>query len=399
MMDKELFIGIWQAPPATDENYKLLADCGINSVFLNGDYTENLEDRTKAVAFAKKYGIEIVLEGRNKLDGSEILESPLKESETVTTFNIFDEPLYSHEQPLRELASKVKAEYPDKRVYINLNPSYAPNDEIMSNYPKYVETFAKLVREIDGEGGWLSMDHYPLRRTMEHEFYLHEDWFTDVETTVTVAKKYALKPHFFIQSMAYGGIISWWNDRTPTEEDLRLQIYMYLAHGAKGFSHFCYQTPTTDEFFERQSGLFDKGAPTERWHYAQKIHGELKCFEKELVSMEWQECRRIDSTVDEPKALFNSQSGKSFNGYATLESVEADARCLLGCFTGKDGKEGFMLVNVMDSSKNKSVDVKMSFKKPTQCKVYRKGECSLESFDASANITLGVGVGIFMIEE
>ena len=398
-MDQELFIGIWQAPPATDENYKLLADCGINAVFLNGDYTENLEDQAKAVAFAEKYGIEIVLEGRNKLDGSTILESPLTGKETVTTFNIFDEPLYDHEQPLRALASKVKAAYPNKRVYINLNPSYAPNDAIMSDYPKYVDTFAKLVREIDGENGWLSIDYYPLRRTMEHEFYLHDPWFTDVETAVKTAKKYSLKPHFFIQSMAYGGTISWWNDRTPTEEDLRLQIYTYLAHGAKGVSHFCYQTPTTDEFFERQSGLFDKGVPTERWYYAQRIHGEIKRFEKELLSMEWQECRRIDSAVDEPKELFHSQNGKAFDGYATLERVETDARCLLGCFTHKDGKEGFMLVNVMDSSKNKTVDVKMSFKKPARFKVYRKGERSVQSFEDSAQITLGVGEGIFMVEE
>ena len=46
-MDQELFIGIWQAPSATDENYKLLADCGINAVFLNGDYTENLDELLK----------------------------------------------------------------------------------------------------------------------------------------------------------------------------------------------------------------------------------------------------------------------------------------------------------------------------------------------------------------
>ena len=45
MKERELFIGIWQVPPATEENYKLLADCGMNAIFLNGDYSENIEDQ------------------------------------------------------------------------------------------------------------------------------------------------------------------------------------------------------------------------------------------------------------------------------------------------------------------------------------------------------------------
>ena len=54
MNEKELFIGIWQVPPATEENYKQLADCGMTAVFLNGDYSEGIEAQTKAVAFCEK---------------------------------------------------------------------------------------------------------------------------------------------------------------------------------------------------------------------------------------------------------------------------------------------------------------------------------------------------------
>ena len=243
------------------------------------------------------------------------------------------------------------------------------------------------------------MDHYPIRRTQEYEGLIYEPWFTDMETTALAAKKYRLKPHFFIQSMAFGGSRYWWNDRTPTEEDLRLQIYAYLAHGAKGFTHFCYQTPTTDEFYERQSGLFDKGAPTERWYYAQKIHRELQAFEKDLLALEWEFCRRVDTSVDDEKGLFNRQNGLSFDGFATLRKAETDARCLVGGFKGKDGKEAFMLVNVMDTSKNKEVAVKLDFQKPVSFTTYRKSEKITRTFDGCAELTLGVGEGIFMIEE
>ena len=396
MTEKELFIGIWQVPPATDENYKLVADCGINAIFLNGDYSEDFEDQKKAVGYCEKYGIDIVLEGKNKLDGSRLDENPCKDSKAVVAFNLFDEPDYSHVEPLKELALKMKKSYPDKKVYINLYPSYVPCDEIMYDYPRYMDTFAKWVYEIEGEGGWLSMDHYPIRRTQEYEGLIYEPWFTDMETTALAAKKYGLKPHFFIQSMAFGGSRYWWNDRTPTEEDMRLQIYAYLAHGAKGFSHFCYQTPTTDEFYERQSGLFDKGAPTERWYYAQKIHGELKAFEETLLALQWEFIKRVDTTAEE--GLFNRQSGQWLE-CATLQSVETDARCLVGGFKSKDGKEAFMLVNVMDTSHKKTVNVKITSQKPVTFKIFKNGEESAQTFDGCAEITLGVGEGIFMIEE
>lgn len=395
----ELFIGIWQVPPSTETNYKLLADCGMNAIFLNGEYSEDIEAQKKAVEYGEKYGISVVLEGKNKIEDSAIFSNPLKDSNAVIAFNLFDEPDYRHVEPLRELALKLKKEYPTKKSYINLYPSYVPCDEIMYDYPRYMDTFAKWVYDIDGEDGWLSMDHYPLRRTLENEFYIYEPWFSDMETTAKAAKKYGLKPHFFIQSMAFGGSRYYWNDRTPTEADMRLQIYAYLAHGAKGFSHFCYQTPNTDEFYERQSGLFDKGAPTERWFYAQKIHAEIKAFEKELLSLSWEKCQRVDSTVEDEKGLFNRDGGKAFAEFSTLQGVETTGRCLVGAFTGQDGKEGFMLVNVEDTSKEKTLSIKLSFNKPAKFKIYKNGNSSVENFDGAATITLGVGEGIFMIEE
>ncbi len=398
MKERELFIGIWQVPPATEENYKMLADCGMNAIFLNGDYSENIEDQKKAVVYCEKYGIDVVLEGRNKIEDSAIFTNPLKDSKAVAAFNLFDEPDYRHVEPLKELALKLKKDYPTKQMYINLYPSYVPCDEIMYDYPRYMDTYAKWVYEINGEGGWLSMDHYPLRRTLENEFYIYESWFTDVETTAKAAKKYRLKPHFFLQSMAFGGSRYYWNDRTPTKEDLRLQMYTYLAYGAKGFSHFCYQTPTTDEFYERQSGLFDKGAPTERWYYAQELHKELHVFEEVLMGLSWETCQRVDSTVESSDGLFNAQNGQAFDGFATLSGVESNGRCLVGCFKG-EGKEGFMLVNVEDTSKQKRLTVTLTFQKPTVFAVYKNGQCATERFDGIVTLELGVGEGIFMIEE
>ena len=58
-----------------------------------------------------------------------------------------------------------------------------------------------------------------------------------------------------------------------------------------------------------------------------------------------------------------------------------------------------MLVNVMDTSHKKTVDVKLTFQKPVTFTIYKNGVKSSQSFDGNAEIALGVGEGIFMIEE
>ena len=92
MTEKELFIGIWQVPPATEENYKMLVDCGINAIFLNGEYTQDIKQQQAAVEYCEKYDISVILEGRNKIEDSAILTNPLKGSKAVVAFNLFDEP-------------------------------------------------------------------------------------------------------------------------------------------------------------------------------------------------------------------------------------------------------------------------------------------------------------------
>ena len=122
-------------------------------------------------------------------------------------------------------------------------------------------------------------------------------------------------------------------------------------------------------------------------------------IEEELLALKWEFVRRVDSTVEDKKGLFNRQSGQTFKDCATIKSVETDARCLVGGFKKQDGKEAFMLVNVMDTSHQKTVSVKLTFQKPVAFKIYKRGEFFSQIFSGRAEISLDVGEGIFMIEE
>lgn len=121
-------------------------------------------------------------------------------------------------------------------------------------------------------------------------------------------------------------------------------------------------------------------------------------FEEVLMGLSWETCQRVDSTVESSDGLFNAQNGQAFDGFVTLSKVESNGRCLVGCFKG-EGKEGFMMVNVEDTSKQKCLTVTLTFQRPTVFAVYKNGQCATERFDGIVTLELGVGEGIFMIEE
>ena len=94
-----------------------------------------------------------------------------------------------------------------------------------------------------------------------------------------------------------------------------------------------------------------------------KLEGYSLAFEEELLGLSWEKCQRVDSNIEDESGLFNRQNGLAFTDFSTITSVGASARCLAGAFKGEDGKEGFIFVNVEDTSKKMQVSVRLSVKK------------------------------------
>ncbi len=76
---------------------------------------------------------------------------------------------------------------------------------------------------------WLSHDYYSFRQNSTEEGI-----YSNMEAMRKVGLKYDLKTHGFPQSCAWQGM------RMPNENELRWNVYAYLAYGFKGLSYFNY---------------------------------------------------------------------------------------------------------------------------------------------------------------
>ncbi|MBP5466329.1 MAG: hypothetical protein J6Y43_02035 [Clostridia bacterium] len=390
-------IGGWQAPPPTVANYRTLIKCGINTIFLNGDYTATESLVRKGVIAAEKTGVYVILEGGNNLNSPVIFRNRFKKFNCVIGVNVYDEPQFSQLEEVGKISGRVKKAYGDKVFFLNLLPSYSPPPTINGNFALYVEEYAKIISKTD-KGGWLSFDYYPLIRTEDDKLKLGTSWLSDVETLSYIAKKYDLKPHFFVQSMAFGGTISRLHDRQPTVEDLRLQIYVYLSYGAKGFTHFCYQSPVSPEFNSEQTGLILNGGKTDRWRSAQRVNGEVSAFLSEYSGMRWQGCVKVRGENGD-KSAFDGLDGFDFSNCAFIKTVKTDANLLVGVFKGENGKEGFVFTNFADTSENITARVSVCFNGKTLLTVYKKGVKKTKTVVKNASFSLGKGEGVFISAE
>ena len=393
----KFMIGGWQAPPPTIKNYRTLVKCGLNTIFLNGDYTTDDTLLKKGVKAAERTGVSVILEGKNNLNSPILFNNPFKNYNCIVGVNVYDEPTFSQLKDVAAVGDRVKAEYRDKAFYLNLLPSYSPPQAINSNFSRYIKEYAKIISEIDG-GGWLSFDYYPLERTDDGKFQLGKTWLNDVETLSLTAKKYGLKPHFFIQSMAYGGAASRLHDRQPTIEDLRLQIYVYLSYGAKGFTHFCYQSPYTPEFNIDQTGLVIEDKRTDRWFLAKKVHNEISAFIDEYAEMQFTGCVKVVGKNGD-KTAFDGLNKFKFSDSKFIRSAKSDGNALIGVFKDENGKEGLVVVNYADTSENISAKITLRFKTSAILSLYRKGKNKTKKVIKSTSFNLEKGEGVFITVE
>lgn len=141
-------------------------------------------------------------------------------------YHIIDEPggasLENIGSVVRRFREADGARYP----FVNLLPSYAGEQWLGGNYRSYVQ---KFVDEAGAENiGWLSHDFYVF---LENADSLGV--FADMEVIRSVAYRNGKrKTHAFPQSTKWTGM------RMPNSDEMRWNVYAYLAYGFKALSWF-----------------------------------------------------------------------------------------------------------------------------------------------------------------
>jgi hypothetical protein len=204
--------------------------------------------------------------------------------------------------------------------YVNIWPSYASLSALgTSGYEEYLRLYLSEVKP-----PLLCFDHYPLLSGTQITSNYFYNW--------AVIRRYSLQAGIpswvFIQSAEFGGSgtgISY--RRRPNEAEIRWQINVSLAYGAKGIQYFTYWTPTATSF--GGSLVSRDGELTPLYAYAKRANDRLKVIGKVLLPL------TSESVVHANENLL-PKGAKAFKADGYIKSVSGSS-VILGRFRDPAG--------------------------------------------------------------
>jgi hypothetical protein len=234
--------------------------------------------------------------------------------------NLYDEPsraLFGIVGYAREVLQGLATQ---QLPYVNIWPSYASLSALgTSGYEEYLRLYLSEVKP-----PLLCFDHYPLlsgRQITSNYFY---NW--------AVIRRYSLQAGIpswvFIQSAEFGGSGTGSSyRRRPNEAEIRWQINVSLAYGAKGIQYFTYWTPTATSF--GGSLVSRDGELTPLYAYAKRANDRLKVIGKVLLPL------TSESVVHANENLL-PKGAKAFKADGYIKSVSGSS-VILGRFRDPAG--------------------------------------------------------------
>ena len=142
-------------------------------------------------------------------------------------YHVVDEPTADKFAEISRLVNIYREADQTRYPLVNLFPSYAPEWALGGTYYEHVSNFVQTIGAENIE--YLSHDYYPFRSGGA----VMTGIFADMEVLRKVAYENGkLKTHAFPQSTAWNGT------RMPTVDEMRWNVYGYLAYGFKALSWF-----------------------------------------------------------------------------------------------------------------------------------------------------------------
>lgn len=243
----EILIGSWVTYyrydiDSLDTQMRRLAQSGVNfNLFPFQWDTENwdsIEDWQEIDELCTKYriayGISVNedLHSANQFSLNIIKDyyAQLDESPYCRFVNLRDEPTTAVMQgTIKRYYDRYREELPNIVPFTNLLPSYGAHGS--PTYRDYIQAYANDFADAE----YLSTDYYPFTTVAGS---VDEGIFSDMEIIRDIAyNTNKMKTHCFIQSTGFVG------KRMTNIDEIRWNIYAYLAYGFKAFSYFNYVCP------------------------------------------------------------------------------------------------------------------------------------------------------------
>ena len=419
--------GFWAPYEISEESFQLYKDSGMTTLAFNNHSlpmtSENQfylgSKRTEtALAMCKKMGLKAQLQYRDWIAsqcGAPHSDTPFSDypyteyKDIITGVSIIDEPS-------TEGIYKWTADWLTEDFKKNYDVPYMINlDNNLDGIPSRVEQFEQKMAVYESEvlqkfpeNPYISMDFYPFRADG-----FANQWLANYERVAKLIAKYDATGHFYIQSATGNEFCA-----TLTEDDIRLQLYVGLAFGAKEFGYYCYAMPRIN----KSDGSYDpmytacmldaEDKPTYIYEYVKKVNAEMQSFASAFLDYKFVSTTGItyyneaDNSFDPSIAYMENKSTDRRTEFADrkyLAAIETTDDILVGSFE-KTASEGYMIVNFgnPEGATAKDINVTLELKGGAKYLAVYGGKSGnaptiLKAKNGKVNLSLAVAEGKFVI--
>ncbi|MBO5326836.1 MAG: hypothetical protein J6A84_01785 [Clostridia bacterium] len=255
-------------------------------------------------------------------------------------YHIKDEPSGAELPAVGDQMLAYRDADPERYPFTNLLPSYAGTARLGGDYRSHVEAY---IEEVGAENiGYLSHDYYAFRTNGDTKMEI----FADMEVLRSVAYENGkLKTHAFPQSTAW----SW--ARMPNINEMRWNVYAYLAYGFKALTWFNLVCPGTsdtegerfyDSLIYRDGTIRDQKLFTE-WS---ELNWEIRGLSSVLMNLDTVHAYHVKPDLIGVEFLprnFFLQPGGDFENDFVVSHMES-----------KDGKETYIMLFNKSTTKSRN---------------------------------------------
>ncbi len=401
---KEMWIGGWDVPNNTYQDYKLAKDMGLTHMFIDCFMArKGTPEYYQQLAYCEQVGLKAIVGMDTNLDNPHNVQTDMYDYSiypAVDMINLWDEPPMAQFPDVQARVRAMNELYKgkDMTLLINMDPYNCIEQNvggISGNHATYYWDTEKYLRpycdtvlkEITGRK-ILSTTIYPLRKTGIYDIWLDRlSWYAEC------AKQDNAEVHAFIQ--AFDGE----TERPITKKaELSYQIYTDMAFGIKGYTYFTYRKSLLEEI---GGGCVDlDGRPTSLYYWAKEINEAVAKFDEVYLSYKWDGVLPLKGTDYSRLQNCLDKIHNPLTRLACASNVTATKDTLVGQFFDDRGKSGLFVSNFSDPLENQWDEVSFTFWGARSAVVYRNGEATVQPvYQNQLKISLAPGEGVFVIPQ
>ena len=338
----EFLLGTWKGYYNTnvksyEEQTREMAEAGLNFQWFPYNVAPTSPPREQIDEIYARYGIKYLYDVSG-FSGWPYDASIMPQLNNCVGYFLKDEPKAEQIPALKDNYMNYYSADSTRRPFVNLYPSYAPEDWLGGSYSDYVNNWVNSVGAEKIE--YLYYDHYPFLSGGR----MRSTYFSDMETIRSIAYSNGkMKTGAFSQT-------GWWvGMQKPNANEVRWNLNTFIAYGFKSISHFCWVSPNRVSV--------EDGGEDMRDHVIDQEGNKTELYDP-LVQYNWEIRQLGDLLMDiDCEHAYHSGSYKA-SGVETLpkdcfiQPQSKSTNYIISLFNAKEGGAKYVMIMNNSTSQN-----------------------------------------------